>query len=94
MKVIWSPLAIQHLEALCDYVTLDNPEAATDMAARILQAVDALALHPGMGRPGRKIGTRELVVNGTPCVIPYRVRKDYLELIAIFHGRQNWQSLM
>ncbi len=43
-----------------------------------------------MGRPGRVLGTRELVVSETPYVIPYRVRQDRLELLAVFHGRQKW----
>jgi toxin ParE1/3/4 len=36
------------------------------------------------------LGTRELVVPGTPYIIPYRVRGESLELIAIFHGRLRW----
>jgi len=40
----------------------------------------------GMERPG----TRELVASGTPYVIPYRVKGDWLELIAVFHGKQEW----
>jgi toxin ParE1/3/4 len=31
-----------------------------------------------------------LVVQGTPYVVPYRVRNERLEIIAIFHGRQRW----
>jgi plasmid stabilization system protein ParE len=31
-----------------------------------------------------------LVVPQTPYVIPYRVRRERLELIAVFHGRQKW----
>lgn len=34
-------------------------------------------------------GTREVVVPGTPYVIPYRLRSDRLEIIAVFHGRQS-----
>jgi toxin ParE1/3/4 len=46
--------------------------------------------HPHIGRAGRVIGTRELVVSGTPYVIPYRVKEDRLELIAVFHDKQKW----
>ena len=64
--------------------------AAENVAATILAGVDSLALHPGLGRAGRVPGTRELVVPGTPYVVPYRVRNERLEIIAIFHGRQRW----
>jgi len=43
-----------------------------------------------MGRPGRLFGTRELVVPDTPYIVPYRVRGERLELMAVFHGRQKW----
>jgi plasmid stabilization system protein ParE len=50
--------------------------------------VDRLAELPNLGRSGRVSGTRELVVPGTRYVIPYRVRGERLEIIAVFHGRQ------
>ena len=31
-----------------------------------------------------------LVVPKTPYIIPYRIRRGRLELIAVFHGRQKW----
>jgi len=43
-----------------------------------------------MGRPGRVLGTRELVAGDTGFIIPYRERGERLDLIAIFHGRQRW----
>lgn len=45
-----------------------------------------------MGRTGRVVGTRELVVPDTPYIIPYRVKRNRLEVIAIFHGRQRWPA--
>jgi plasmid stabilization system protein ParE len=38
------------------------------------------------------MGTRELVIGNTPLIIPYRVRRDRLELIAVFHARQKWPT--
>jgi len=90
VKVVWSPRAIEHLTAARDHIATDNPKAAAKVAARILESVDLLATQPHSGRPGRIPGTRELVVSGTPYVIPYRVRGERLELIAVFHGKQKW----
>lgn len=90
MKVTWSTRAIQHLVALRDYIAEDSPDSAAEVAASVLEAIDLLATHPEMGRPGRIVGTRELIGLATPYVIPYRVRQESLELIAVFHGRQKW----
>ena len=87
MKVVWSPRSIRHLTTLRDYIA---EEAAAIVAAKILDSVDRLASHPHSGRPSPITGTRELVVPGTPNVIPYRVRGERLDLIAVFHGKQKW----
>lgn len=87
MKIIWSRRAIGHLTALRDYIAQDSPNNAAAVAKRILNHVDLLATSPEMGRPGRIVGTRELVIPGVPYIIPYRVRGERLELIAVLHGR-------
>lgn len=90
MTIVWSPRAINHLTALRAYIARENPAAASRIAVSILAAVNRLAELPNIGRPGRVAGTRELVIPDTPYVIPYRVRGDRLEVIAVFHGRQRW----
>jgi toxin ParE1/3/4 len=92
MKVVWSGRAIRHLIALRERIATDSEESAALVAQRILRAVEVLQTQPEMGRPGRVLGTRELVVSNTPYVIPYRVRNARLELIALFHGRQKWPA--
>ena len=92
MTVVWSPRATGHLAALRDYIARENPGAAARTATTLLAAVDRLAELPNLGRPGRVSGTRELVVPGTRYVIPYRVRGERLEIIAVFHGRQRWPN--
>lgn len=90
MTIVWSPRAIEHLAHLRAYIAQDNPKAANRIGGTLLEAVERLAELPNLGRPGRVAGTRELVVPGTPYVIPYRLRGDRLEVIAVFHGRQKW----
>jgi toxin ParE1/3/4 len=92
MKIVWSRRAIRHLIKLRDYIAQDNPDAAADIAARVLDAVEHPATFPSLGRTGRVAGTRELVVPETAYIIPYRIRGNRVELIAIFHGRQLWPN--
>jgi toxin ParE1/3/4 len=88
MKVIWSRRAIRHLIALREHIEKDSEQRAVLVAKRILSAVELLQSQPSIGRPGRLLGTRELVVPDTPYIVPYRVRGERLELMAVFHGRQ------
>jgi len=90
MKVVWSRRAIRHLVCLREYIEKESEQNAALVAKRILKAVDLLENHPEMGRAGRLVGTRELVVPETSYIIPYRIRRDRLELIAVFRGRQKW----
>ncbi len=90
MMVVWPRRALRHLIYLRKHIEKDSEQNGALVASRILKAVDLLQLHPGIGRIGRVVGTRELVVAETPYVIPYRVRGQRLELIAAFHGRQKW----
>ena len=58
---------------LRSYISQDKPPAAERQVELILAAVTGLARFPHSGRPGRRAGTRELVVGQTPYLVPYRV---------------------
>jgi toxin ParE1/3/4 len=90
MKVVWPRRAIRHLVVLREHIEKDSEQSAILVAKRILKAVELLESQPSMGRPGRIVGTRELVVPDTPYIVPYRVRGERLELMAVFHGRRKW----
>ena len=77
---------------MSEYISQDNPDAAARTVAAIVRAVEALEHFPALGRPGRISGTRELVVSGTPYIVPYRVRGDVVQLIRIFHAARKWPS--
>ena len=92
MRIRWTRPALADLEAIGDFIARDNPGAAERTVAAIGAFVDALRDHPNLGRPGRLIGTRELIVAGTPYVIPYRVVGDDVEVLAVFHGARRWRG--
>jgi toxin ParE1/3/4 len=90
MKLIWSREAIECLIEIRAWIEQDNPKAARRMAEAILKAGESLRVFPRMGRRGRRTGTRERVVPGTPYVLPYRVRKGVVEIAAVVHGARDW----
>lgn len=90
MRLYWAPGAIEDLRQLRAYIAQDNPRAAADIAAKVLAAVERLPSFPASGRPGRLPNTRELVVLGTPLVIPYTVTDRGVEIIAVLHSARRW----
>jgi addiction module RelE/StbE family toxin len=80
----------RRLEEIRERITEDNPVAATGIVLGIRAAVERLSTSPGLGRPGRVAGTRELVVPGTPYIVPYRLRGDVVQIITVLHGAQKW----
>ncbi len=85
MQVRWLRLALRNLEDEAAYIAADDPAAARLVVGRVLQAVGQLAEQPSLGRPGRVPGTRELVVAGTRYLVPYRVKRDAIEVLRVFH---------
>ena len=90
LKVRWLKRALANLEAEAEYISRDSHAAAQRVVLAIEQAVQLLANHPAMGRAGRVEGTRELVVTGTPYIVPYRVREDRVEVLRVFHAARKW----
>jgi toxin ParE1/3/4 len=52
-------------------------------------AVQPLAEHPYLFRPGRVPGTWELVAHPN-CVVVYRVNADHIEIVNVLHARQQY----
>ena len=90
MKILWSPLARRDLVHVEAHIRRDDPRAAVAVADMIKRATRNLADFPGSGRPGRWPGTRELVVPGTPYIIPYTVRNEEVWIIAVLHVARRW----
>ena len=90
MRVRWLRNALANLDAEAEYISQDAPSAAARMVAAVHRSVQNLARFPALGRPGRVVGTRELVVPGTPYVVPYRVRDNAVEVLRVFHGARKW----
>jgi len=90
MQVIWFRSAILDLKSARDYITQDNPQAAQQIVQRIKDKVSLLSEQPGIGRPGRVPKTRELLVNRTPFILPYRVRDNKIEILRVLHTSRRW----
>ena len=77
-QVVWTARALRDLSSLREYISRERPAAAERQVERVFAAVERLARFPHSGRPGRRIGTRELVISETPYLVPYRVRGEVI----------------
>ncbi len=87
MRVKWLEAALQNLDQEAEYIAASDPDAAKSVVAAIFASVDNLEVNPSIGRAGRIVGTRELIVPGTRYLIPYRVNleREQVEILRVFH---------
>lgn len=91
MKVVIHESAARDLDEIIDWISQDNPRAATRLADRIRTKIERLAVTglSHIGRPGLLEGTRELVE--APYVIVYTIDQpnQLIDVLAVLHGARN-----
>jgi len=65
----WSARARRNIGDLIDYIAAENPKAALAVVSEIIRTAEALTGEPMLGHPGRRGGTRELVVPKYPYIL-------------------------
>ena len=90
MKLRWTAPALRDLEEIGEYIARDSPTAADRIVNAIVDHLELLTTHPHIGRPGRVAETREHVISSTPYIVPYRVRGEDLQILAVLHGARRW----
>ena len=91
MRLRWTRLADRDLDEIAAYIGQDSPAAAARVVLELIdQAVTLLPTNPAIGRPGRVLGTRELVVGHLPYILAYRVRDDAVEILRVLHTSRAW----
>lgn len=72
-EVIWAESALNDLDAIADYIALDDPDAARRLVQKIFEHVDHLESHPKLGsKPQELKGWRYRQIVEPPCRIFYR----------------------
>ncbi len=72
-EIVWSDPALSDLDAIADYIALENPTAASVIVRRVIEHVGQLAEHPESGsRPQELKRSRYRQIVEPPCRIFYR----------------------
>ena len=90
MYLRWTEAAATDLERIADYLLRHAPDRAPRLIRSIYEAPETLSSFPHRGRPGKKAGTRELVLSPLPWIVVYTVRDDVVHVVRILHGAQRW----
>jgi toxin ParE1/3/4 len=93
VHVRWLRRAPENVDEGSTYVATNDPVAGARLVERIVSSVERLKNHPAAGRPGRLPNTRELVVAGTPYIVPYRIRGQTVEILGFFMARENGRAI-
>jgi len=93
VRLVWTRPAQQDRRAIREYIAADNPAAALDLDELLSERAARLVDHPGLGRPGRVAGTRELVAHRNYILI-YDVAGDLVRVLRVLHAARRWPPLL
>ena len=72
-EIVWSEPALADLDAIADYIALENPVAAAELVKRVFSHVEQLMEHPDSGsRPQELARSRYRQIVELPCRVFYR----------------------
>jgi toxin ParE1/3/4 len=75
-EVVWTEPALSDLDAIADFIALENPAAAAELVQRVLKHVGQLADHPLSGPELPELpGWRYRQIVEPPCRVIYRCDK-------------------
>ncbi|MGH7154985.1 MAG: type II toxin-antitoxin system RelE/ParE family toxin [Acetobacteraceae bacterium] len=94
MRIVWTEPAPRDLAAARAWVAAHDKRAADRQVERVLTAVAGLLRFPEIGRPGRRTGTRELIISQTPYIAAYRVDVELIEILRVLHSRRRWPDTL
>lgn len=94
-EVIWTEPALGQLDAIAEYIALDNPGAANALVAEVFNQTDRLADFPQSGRVPPELPDsvyREVVVS--PCRIFYREEGERVFILYVMRDEQQLRTFM
>jgi toxin ParE1/3/4 len=83
-RVIWTEPALNDLDAIADYISIDKPRASRLLVQKIFKKVGMLSRFPLLGTKPSELRTlpyRQLLIR--PCRIFYRVEKNKIYIVSV-----------
>ena len=89
MKFLWSPLAVQRIQEISDYIAIDNISAANNWIDSLFKKTEILKSNPEIGRIVPEIGKsdiRELIFGNYRII--YLLSKNQIAVLTVRHFKQ------
>jgi toxin ParE1/3/4 len=91
LRLRWSRPAEKDLDEIADFIGQDSPAAAARVVLEVIDQTESnLVRNVGIGRAGRVLGTRELLIGSLPYIVAYRVRDGIIEVLRVLHTSRRW----
>ncbi len=88
-EIVWSEPALSDLDAIADYIALENPAAAAELVKRIVAHVTQLAEHPESGsRPQELKRSRYRQIVEPPCRVLYRYEGQRVLILHVMRSER------
>ena len=89
MKIVWSPLAVDRVSEIAEYIAQDKPSAAENWINIVFSKVEELKSSPEIGRIVPEIRNKQFrgLIYGNYRII-YRIEKKQISILTIRHGKQ------
>ena len=72
-EIVWTEPALSDLDAIADYIALENPAAASQLVRRVFKHVGQLETYPESGsKPAELKKSRYRQIVEPPCRVSYR----------------------
>jgi plasmid stabilization system protein ParE len=72
-EIVWTEPALSDLDAIADYIALENPAAASELVRRVFEHVGQLQAYPESGsKPTELKKSRYRQIVEPPCRVFYR----------------------
>lgn len=89
MKIFWSPLAVERLENIFEFISEDNSSAANKLIERIFKKVETISKFPDRGRKVPEANREEIrEIFESEYRIIYRVEPKRIFVLSIRSFKQ------
>jgi plasmid stabilization system protein ParE len=88
-QIVWTEPALNDLDAIADYIALENPAAAAELVRRVFAHVEQLEAHPESGSKPPELGrSRYRQIVEPPCRVFYRSDGERVFVLYVMRAEQ------